>query len=234
MGTHFTYFSYIKYTPSTGQYKSYWYRQIPIAYRFLVGYHRCTATVLLYSTPRAQQGYVHTYFTVVLFIITLKRAAKQSLPQQPTNDMRSIGYRRYKKFTYCPVEGVWRHYSRRFYIAICKRSKAALCTVGTSVESRRLGTRNVPTKRLLTRNKRFALVSGHSRKREGQKSFGTFLFQEKYNPSSPKCRKALWIQHLRLAVKQLMSTRSSALDTATALSRVTEKEYQKRRFCFDC
>ena len=77
---------------------------------------------------------MHTYLAAVLFITTFKRATKQSLPQQPTNYMRSNGYHQYKKITYSPVEGVLRHYSRRFYIAICKRSEVVRTTVVESAE----------------------------------------------------------------------------------------------------
>ena len=118
-----------------------------------------------------------------------------------------------------------RHYSRYIDVAHCKGRKIGHGTVGTSVESRRLGTRNVPTQHPSI---------CHSHAWEGQKSFGTFLFQEKYVKRVPKVPLALWIQHLRSAVKQLMSIKSGALVAATLPSRATEKEYQKLRpsqFC---
>ncbi len=77
---------------------------------------------------------MHTYLAVVLFITAFKRAAKQSLPQQPTNDMRSNGCRRYKKVTYSLVEGVLRHKSQCFYIALCKPTEISHGTVVASVE----------------------------------------------------------------------------------------------------
>ena len=95
--------------------------------------HRCTATVLLYSTPTVPLSYAYISCSRS-FRHAFKRAAKQSLPQQPTNDMRSNGYHQYKKITYSPVEGVLRHCSYCFYIALCKRSEFVRTTVVASVE----------------------------------------------------------------------------------------------------